>query len=367
MKITYLFIIFSTVTLAVFAQQKYTIEGAVLSIKDNATLPYIHVFLEGTTVGTQTDNEGNFRLHNVVKGNYNLVFSMIGFETFVQKIEISDKNIKLKIGLKEDIKSLQEAKVLGSRDKVWEKQYKAFEKAFLGNDINKNEVKVLNKEIMNFNETNGVLTAKANQPIIIENLSLGYKISYILQNFELKKETTSYRGLAHYEPLKAENLVQENNWIKNRKNAYEGSIAHFLKSLLNNTLKEDGFDAYFLNPNFVNKKESSLSFYDITNDRHLAVHPTEIVSQIPDIKELYRIKWKLPMEVVYNKRRVARAVYADAPHPYSLLVPKLTVWVAPNGNLLDPYSIEIKGDMGKRGIAELLPLDFAVDNNIVVK
>jgi hypothetical protein len=50
----------------------------------------------------------------------------------------------------------------------------------------------------------------------------------------------------------------------------------------------------------------------------------------------------------------------DAPYPYTILIPKGLVQVTDQGDLMNPYSIEMRGEMGKIGMADLLPLDFDV-------
>ncbi|NQU88464.1 MAG: SusC/RagA family TonB-linked outer membrane protein, partial [Mariniphaga sp.] len=60
--------------------QTRSITGNVTSADDGSPLPGVTVMVEGTTVGTVTDAEGNFQL-NVPEGSESLTFSFIGMET----------------------------------------------------------------------------------------------------------------------------------------------------------------------------------------------------------------------------------------------------------------------------------------------
>jgi CarboxypepD_reg-like domain len=339
----------------------YTIEGDVIEAKNSELIPSTNVFLVGTTLGTQADSKGHFVIKNVTSGNYQLVASMVGFQTFSQKITVSNKKITINISMLEDVKSLDEVKVVGERDKAWEKRYKVFEREFLGNNFDKKEVKILNKEVLDFHYKEGLLSANAEQPLVIENKTLGYKITYILKGFEKNKTKTYYKGIPRYEQLIPKNIEEERAWEKNRKNAYKGSLSHFLKSLLDDRLEQEGFDAHFVNPNFVKKANRRILFYELS-DRNVPLRPKEIIQKNNDEPFLYRLLWTYPLEVVYNKQGAGMPVFSDAPHPYTLLVPLNTIFVTDNGNLLDPYAVEIRGKMGELGYADLLPLDYLVSN-----
>ncbi len=361
----YLLVLFSIIALCFsngHAQSTlYLIEGDVIETKNAESVPSANVFLEGTTLGTQSDSQGHFVIKNIPAGNYQLAASMVGFQTYSQKILVSNKNLILKISLVEDVKSLEEVKVVGERDKNWEKQYKVFEREFLGNNFDKKEVKILNKEVLDFQYKQGVFKASAIKPIVIENKTLGYKITYILKGFEKNKYHSSYKGIPRYEKLIPANSEQEKLWDNNRQNAYKGSITHFLKALLDDKLVSEGFDAHFVNPHYVKNTPFKLMFYELS-DRTLPLHPKEIIQKINEEPLVYRLTWKYPLEVVYNKQQERSPIFSDAPHPYSFLKPLNTIFITHDGNLLDPYSVEIRGKMGEFGYADLLPLDYILPN-----
>ena len=340
-----------------FAQQKYQLTGSVLE-KGNTAIPGASVFIEGTTMGTQTDANGHFGLKNIPAGRHRLVASMVGYVPKMVFIDLPGKTSELIFSLEEDNKTLAEVRVVGSQDKTWEKQFRAFEKGFLGESYNRKEVYITNREVVDFSENEDVFTAKASQPLQIVNKTLGYKITYFMDNFEKTNSLTAYKGLASFEKLVPEDARQERRWQRNRVEAYEGSMKHFLKALVDNRLEEEGFNAFLLKPEYLNNLRRGL-FFDRNNERHVAFKASDLIG-VTSAEGLTTLEWRIPMEIVFNKKRVSRPIFMDAPYPYTILIPKGLIQVTNTGDIMNPYSIEMRGDMGKIGMADLLPLDFDI-------
>ena len=339
------------------AQQKYQISGSVTE-KNTQVIPGANVFIEGTTMGTQADAKGHFTLRNIPAGRHRLVASMVGYIPKMALIDLPGKVNELNFTLEEDNKTLEEVRVVGSQDKKWEKQFRAFERGFLGESYNRKEVYITNKEVVDFDENKDIFSAKASQPLQIINKSLGYKVTYFMDNFEKTSNLTSFKGLASFEKLVPDDAKQERKWKRNREDAYEGSMKHFLKALVENRIEEEGFNAFLLKPEYLNNLRRGL-FFDRNNERHDAFKATDLIG-ITSPEGLISLEWKIPMEIVYNRKRAARPIFMDAPYPYTILIPKGLIQVTDSGDLMNPYSIEMRGEMGKIGMAELLPLDFEI-------
>jgi hypothetical protein len=326
--------------------------------KGTTIIPGASIFIEGTTMGTQSDAKGHYVLKNIPPGRHRLVASMVGYVPKLVLIEFPGKITELNINLEEDNKTLDEVRVVGSQDKLWEKQFREFEKGFLGESYNRKEVLITNKEVVDFTESSDAFSAKASQPLQIINKSLGYKVTYFMDNFEKTNSLTSFKGLASFEKLVPEDAKQERRWKRNREEAYEGSLKHFLKALGDNRIEEEGFNAFLLKPEYLNNLRRGL-FFDRNNERHVAFKTTDLIGiTTPD--GLTMLNWKIPMEIVYNRKRTMRPIFMDAPYPYTILIPKGPIQVTSAGDLMNPYSIEMRGEMGKIGMADLLPLDFDI-------
>jgi TonB-linked SusC/RagA family outer membrane protein len=86
-----------------------TVSGKVTSSEDNAGLPGVSIVVKGTTTGTNTDAEGNFKI-NVANDQAVLVFSAVGFEK--QEVAVGSRST-VNVSLGVDQKSLDEVRVVG--------------------------------------------------------------------------------------------------------------------------------------------------------------------------------------------------------------------------------------------------------------
>ena len=338
-----------------FAQQKYALTGSVVE-KGSTAIPGASVFIEGTTMGTQADANGLYTLKNIPAGRYRLVASLVGYVPKMIFIEVPGKITVYNFTLEEDNKTLAEVRVVRSQDKTWEKQFRAFERGFIGESYDRKEVYITNREVVDFTENKEAFTAVASQPLQIINKSLGYKITYFMYNFERTNSLTSFKGLASFQELVPEDTRQERRWNRNRVEAYEGSIKHFLKSLVDNRLEEEGFNAFLLKPEYLNNLRRGL-FFDPNNERHIPFKAVDLIGAISE-EGLITMDWKTPMEIVFNRKRVSRPIFMDAPYPYTILIPKGPIQLTRNGDY--PFAIEMRGEMSKIGMADLLPLDFNI-------
>jgi hypothetical protein len=233
-----------------FAQ--YTIIGRVLNQADTKPVANASVFLSNTATGNKTAGNGTFTLENAKPGKYKLVISIVGFETYSETLIVGNSGINLHditifpktIGLKEVT-----IRVDRNRDKYFNMFYDRFKREFLGRSDAASECKILNPQVLAFDydaEIN-TLTVSSQGFLEIENDALGYKINYLLTNFRLN----DYTNEVHYEgPVLFTEMTgtpaQVRHWLQNRRTAYEGSMMHFLRSVMNDRLEEEGFRAYQL-------------------------------------------------------------------------------------------------------------------------
>lgn len=351
-------------SLQISAQDRGSVKGSVVEFTGKGGgIPGVNIYLEGTTLGTQTDSLGRFQLRNIPFGRYKIVASMVGYTPFIDFLDVDKQAKNLAIRLAEDTKTLDEIRVVATRDKVWEKHMKTFERIFLGESYNKKLVKIRNREAVDFMQTDELLVATASSPLVIENQTLGYTITYELDRLEVSKRLTSFRGLARFELNQPVDKKQAEKWEENRKDAYLGSLSHFLKSMMEGRLEDAGFQAYVLKPGMQDLSAGRRGyFYDVSTNRHFPFAPFQYIKRIKDT-ELFLLDISNAIELVYSKKRVTRPVFMDAPYPYTILVPKGLVVFNAMGNLQDPFSLELRGEMGRVGMAELLPMDYELPAN----
>ena len=85
------------------------VSGKVTSSDDGQGLPGTNVLIKGTSIGTVTDGEGNYRIEATSDESI-LVFSSIGYET--QEVPINGRTV-INISMTPDIKQLSEVVVVG--------------------------------------------------------------------------------------------------------------------------------------------------------------------------------------------------------------------------------------------------------------
>jgi hypothetical protein len=224
--------------LGCFAQ--VTISGRILNQADTKPVANASVFLSNSSTGTKTNSDGAFILQNVTPGKYDLIISIIGFETYRQSIMVSGSHITLPaILIFPKTILLNEVKIRPKNDPDRYKYYEWFKDEFLGTSVLASECKILNPDIidLDYDKKTSTLTASVSDFLEIENDALGYKIKYLLTDFKLSNkagytEKVHYEGSALFEEMKG-SPVQLKRWKKRRQEVYEGSPMHFLRSVIN--------------------------------------------------------------------------------------------------------------------------------------
>ena len=202
----------------------------------------VTVYLNNTTTGTITNNNGEFNLE-VNKGVYELIISHIGFKTIKYDFDTSTYTTPLIFALLEEESVLDEVVLNGKENNdEWEYNFSVFFREFIGTSEFSNFCSIQNPDVLffEFDSENNILTAEAIAPLHIKNEALGYDILYDLKHFSIEKKITKYLGFSYFKELKGSKSKQK-KWKKNRLKAYNGSQVHFYKSVLKKTAKEDGF------------------------------------------------------------------------------------------------------------------------------
>lgn len=78
---------------------QYKISGKILDKKTKQPVEGVSVFLSKTTIGTVTNNKGEFQLEGIKPGKYELIAKSLNYEEFVQFIQTAEENQLLVITL----------------------------------------------------------------------------------------------------------------------------------------------------------------------------------------------------------------------------------------------------------------------------
>ena len=240
---------------------QYKISGKVVFTADNKPVTAASVFLNGTSFGTVSGNDGSFALYNIPIGNYDLIVSYVGYETVQKTVTISNTDAAgILIAIKEKPKELEAVIVSSGEKQTWEKWGRFFTEQFIGSGRWADDCTLKNyKQVeFRFNKKANRLIAFCDEELLIANHTLGFNIRYKLERFEydFKEKLLYYEGYPLFEEMSSRRAGQKRRWAKARLEAFNGSIMHFMRSLYRNKLEAEGFEIRRLvkTPNYEKKR-----------------------------------------------------------------------------------------------------------------
>ena len=228
-----------------------SIDGQIVDKETGEPLIGVNVFISKTSIGATTDKDGLYTIKNISNGRYELVISMIGYAMEKKELNLfANVQLDMDFRLTTEPINMKQIIVTKKSNKQWKKDYKVFKNAFLGNSKNGKSCKIINEYVLSFNRGENILLASTQKPLIIENMRLGYVVTYYLKGFAtnntfLRSDDESffnfffisstkfvrYTGESFFTEMEPKSERQKRQWIKNRQIAYNGSLRHFLATL----------------------------------------------------------------------------------------------------------------------------------------
>ncbi|MEP7141667.1 MAG: carboxypeptidase-like regulatory domain-containing protein [Ferruginibacter sp.] len=362
MKTTAFFLVTILLSLSAFTQPvTYNITGKVIDAVTKAPMQAASVFAQNTTTGTATNTDGNFTLR-LPNGGYDLVITFTGYQTVSRRIttaDADDKNIVIELKQKE---SAMEDVVVKASNEVkdgWEKYGQFFLDNFIGKTENSKGCTITNKEVLKFYfyKKRNRLKVLATAPVEMENLALGYKLKYTLDSFihEYGTQAGIYTGYPLFEEMQPKDSIQKTTWQVNRLKAYKGSMLHFMRSVYNKSLKEEGFEIQYVAKS--NDKETAIrlsDFYRALNySKDDSTQVVDIVPNQPDIAVLYSNEEPDPGYSAQNE---------DTTKNFELSVITIaaneSIGIEQNGYYFDQNDITITGYWIWDKMGDMVPYDY---------
>jgi hypothetical protein len=328
MKKTFLVAVSLISCLAAYTQM---LTGKVFDVTTQKPIPLVNVFFNSTTLGTCTDEDGNFILKIPQSEKLPVAFSSIGFNSLVLSDYSSDS--PLKVYLTPKIYPLAEVTIQSKRSTrertAREKRLGVFRKQFLGESLIARSCEILNENdlIFQYLDDEDILKAFSLKPLNINNEALGYQIIYYLDTFEYSSTRNSL-SIYGNQIFREDTSLGSDNRIKaekRRRSAYLGSRMHFFRSLWENNLDSAGFSVK-------NNSNSSLS-----RDR--------LVIKADSVTKYLKYN-----DVIYIS-------YFTKNSSSSIKLLQDTVFFSKSG-YFDPYGINWQGEMSRQRIGEMLPYDY---------
>lgn len=385
------------------------ISGKIVNQADQSPVANASVFLSNATIGAKTANDGTFILNKVKSGKYELIVSIVGFETYRRQIIVNNISIALpNLSIAPKTISLMEVKIKPQNDANRQKYLQQFRDAFIGTSQLARQCKIINPEMLDleYNDETNTLTASSVDFLVIENQALGYRLKYLLGNFYKQSNyfntlKTHYEGSVFFEEMQG-TPSQQKKWEKQRQRVYQNSPIHFLRSVIANRINEEGFRifqyAYEPNPlrpaddiiatkidHFTKLQASnkhyadSLSYWvkksklDKTFQtlRNFPLDQTDILKPT-DQPKMYALSCELDgLHVTYNEdghfsKNGALNHINDPINTETTLISFNTpnALVDNNGGLADPNSLSFSGAWGHYRVAELLPVDYEAPQSL---
>jgi len=245
-----IFIVLVVLSNVCFGQQtENQIKGVVTDSLTHEPVPYANVYFANTSIGTSTNEKGEYSLAGFADGKYDLTISSVGFKLTQYPLEFSGTTYNFSVILPPEVKTL--SSILVKPDTLnWQNNFNEFKRYFIGLTNNARKVEIENKKDIHlfFDASTSTLYAHCKVPLIIINKALGYQLRYQLVNFyiDYKNKTTQYTGIPLFQNLKAKTNVESNKWIKAKEKSYLGSFTHLINTLYHNKLVESGFEIFEL-------------------------------------------------------------------------------------------------------------------------
>ncbi|WP_373523999.1 carboxypeptidase-like regulatory domain-containing protein [Aquiflexum sp.] len=342
--------------------QTGTIIGKVTDYQTGEPLPFCNVFINNTTIATTTDFDGNYELKDLAEGEYEIGFSFIGYQAIQKPASLKPGGqLTISVALVSLEQELSDVEIKASRDRAWERDLRKFKNYFLGNDNMAAQCEILNPWVIDFpdDNSNNNFKAVAFQPIEIKNNALGYSLTFDLKEFAFTPQYSIISGATRFVEMETDDAKTQQLWQKNRLDTYLKSPANMFRAMIQNNHNQEGFYLYGDKPGGSASQNMRSDVFSSELGKSIVEYKPENLVSAGRKPGEYRILMKGRIEIHYEKGYSTVNTYKDAPYPISWLEVKGNyVNISSNGMVLNPQDVTFSGDMDKRKVSALLPMDY---------
>ncbi len=355
-KTLFLFLSLLSVLLVTAQDKNFPLLGKVVDSASKMPLAGASAFCPNTTYGSVSNNDGLFFLR-LPGGGYDLVVSYTGYERKLFRISNNQSATDtLIVELVKEDKTMTEVSVVASNEVAdgWNKYGNFFMENFIGTTTNASLCKFINPEVLHFfySKKRNRLKVTSKEDLIVYNYALGYSIRYQLDSFsyDYSSNISQFTGYPLFAEIDTTAEVKT-QFLKNRARTYLGSRLHFMRSLFDSTVTEDGFILEKLDgPN--NSKSTLLT--DIYNTADYAADSTGDVTI--GWKGTYRVSYK---SVLPDKKFLeAFKLPLNTRYQITLLDLGNGFVIEENGYFYEQSDVINTGYWAWKKLAEGLPYDY---------
>lgn len=344
--------------LPVRGQSAMVLHGQVIDVSTGEPLSAASIVAENTTAGTLSDSSGFFRLR-LPAGGYTLRVSYTGYQPSEVRVKPNSASESLMIALEPMTQPMDEVSVVLDLEVKdgWETYGQYFIENFIGKTNFSRACIIRNPEILKFYfyKRRRTLKVVASEPLIVENFALGYTLTFSIDSFvsNFASRTTMFVGYPVFQEMTG-TAEQYSMWAQNRASIYQGSILHFMRTLHERRLKDEGYELKFI---FKTPSEeipvSVKDEYGALNFRQDSTGTVFITPVQPEVAIIYH---RQVPEISYL------LVEPKANHSFqiSTLVfdPTEPIAIEKNGYYYPQTEVITNGYLGFKKIGDMLPYDY---------
>jgi hypothetical protein len=373
---TFLLLLFSLSIQNSFSQ--FYIKGRVTDTETQAPLKGASVYINNTTKGSITDENGEFSLGPFIPGRYEVVASYVGYSALLYSAEISNNGVRISFKLNKKEQTMREVLVLS--DETRRRYLEIFKQYVLGTSIAAEHCRVKNLDEIQFasGETKDEIVAYTENELVIENPEFGYTIHFDLLNFYYNRKTSGsyFYGYSRFVDWGKDEQTKK-KWIRKRKQAYDGSTVHFFRSLLNRNLESEGFTVYQLIDNQKVKKDTLNLTQALSQENkpgmkmaRRAIEDSMVYLYSDSIFRIYQLRISDGWRIIYAKStslktEMMRKNFLSGQPPTGtitgLRLREDPVLINEKGILLTPIRVFYDGIWAFERLANMLPEDYELD------
>lgn len=339
-----------TQSLSLCYAQGITFSGVLKSSENEEPIEHALLYIDGTTFGVTSDENGEFEFENL-SFPVRIEISHLSYEP--KSVLIENSRMDDPIHLNPRAIRLREVLIL---NKGTRKDYiKKFNKWFIGNDQWGQRAKLLNDSALVFFDITNGFRVGASEPLIIESRGLGYTIRADLRDFLVEKdssgsETWSFVSSYHF------TASQKKKFHRNRARAYYNSVQHFLKSLYDTKISQNGYE---IKKKIINDSPGRSEYATVSIDSNLVWKEDNkrIITGLKD-NEFF-------IQYYYKENGFPKDLEKNQPSmPYKSSAIKFTkneIILRSDGTTPGTF-IQFSGDIGQKKVGAMLPSNYQPPN-----
>lgn len=351
-------VIFIIIASAVSAiAQTIKVSGNIVDAQSGQGLPYASIYINRTTIGTYANEKGEFEISGVPVGTQELMASYVGYQpskTVLQAREGQDAILQIQLQLA----TMKAVEITAKRDANWFNQLEKFKKLFLGQGPSAKLCKIINPFGLTFStDKERGFIAEASEPLEIDNMYLGYRVHYELTYFAVSKKKYFSRGYVRFEDMLTTDSLLAKRWTQNRRKAYAGSLAHFLTSIIEGKIAQNGYETYDDRSGL--KEIVRMARFQTNLDKTIFADTLSRKVRASKDSSTFHVKVPSRLEIHYKNGRQPSKIYWDVSYPVSWIeVTGGDLMISRDGTVLNPVQMTLSGQMLEARLSELLPNNY---------